>query len=122
MYDTYAMKDGETPEIVSDYFYDTPNYHWLIMLANNKYDYINDFPKTQRQLDSMISDKYGPTADNIAYWSKDGRVVDYDTPGAEPITNRAYANILNESKRTLKIIPKEFVSVIVKDFLALING
>ena len=92
------------------------------MLANKKYDYVNDFPKTQRQLDKMISDKYGPTADNIAYWTKNGKIVDYDTPGASSITNRAHENILNESKRTLKIIPKEFVSVIVKDFLALING
>lgn len=121
IYDNYSMKDGETPEIVSDLFYGTPDYHWIIMLANERYDYINDFPRSQRQLDKFVDDKYPETADTVAYWTKNNKVVDYNTIGAIGITNRNHETIVNEAKRTIKIIPKDYISIIVKDFIASIN-
>lgn len=63
LFDTYTMKDGETIEFVSEQMYGTPDYYWTIMLANNRYDYINDFPIPQISMDQMIEDKYG--LDNI---------------------------------------------------------
>ena len=43
-YEEYDIRDGETPEIISEKFYGTPFYHWVIMLVNERYDYIFDFP------------------------------------------------------------------------------
>ena len=59
LYDYYDIQEGETPEIVSEKIYGTPYYHWIIMLANQKYDYINDFPLSQLELDTYITQKYG---------------------------------------------------------------
>jgi hypothetical protein len=59
LYDYYDINEGETPEIISEKIYGTPYYHWVIMLANQRYDYINDFPISQIELDAHVTAKYG---------------------------------------------------------------
>ena len=44
LYDEYDIIDGETPEIIAEKFYGNPEYHWIIMLANERFNYITDFP------------------------------------------------------------------------------
>lgn len=122
LFDTYSIKDGETPEIISSKFYGTPNYHWIIMLANQRYDYINDFPRSQHQLDKYIDGKYGITADSIAYYLKAGKVVDAGTVDSIEISNRDHETIVNETKRQIKIIPQDYVKAIMNDLETLLNG
>lgn len=59
LYDEYDIKEGETPEIIADKFYGSPLYHWVVMLTNDRYDYINDFPLPQAELEKHIKEKYG---------------------------------------------------------------
>ena len=61
VYDYYDIIDGETMEIISTKVYGTPNYHWLLMLLNNIYDYRSDLPLTFTQLDKYITQKYTKT-------------------------------------------------------------
>jgi len=35
LYDTYDVKEGETPEMIADKLYDDPELHWVILLTNN---------------------------------------------------------------------------------------
>lgn len=73
IYDEYDIKDNESPEIISDKYYGSPNYHWIIMLANQRYDYLRDFPMSDRELKQYIEEKYG--FDNIYkihHYEKDG--------------------------------------------------
>lgn len=71
LYDEYDIVDGETPEIISEKFYGTPEYHWVVMLANGKYDYRADFPLIESVLQKHISDVYNPTLySNDWYWRK----------------------------------------------------
>jgi hypothetical protein len=58
IYDEYDIHDGETPEILSERIYGTPYYHWTIMLANNIFDYIHDWPMSSLQFQSYVDDKY----------------------------------------------------------------
>lgn len=60
LYDEYDIIDGETPEIISEKLYGTPEYHWVIMLANGKYDYRSDFPLIEPVLQRHIADIYNP--------------------------------------------------------------
>ena len=60
VYDEYDIVDGETPEILAEKFYGTPEYHWVIMLANEKYDYRNDFPLPETILQKHIETVYNP--------------------------------------------------------------
>jgi hypothetical protein len=69
LYDEYDIKDGETPDIISERIYGTPLYHWAIMLMNDKFDYTNDWPLSSNQLQSYITDNYGwDNKDNIHHY------------------------------------------------------
>lgn len=58
LYDTYDIVDGETPELIAEKFYDNPEYHWIVMLVNDRYDYISDFPMPYDRLESFVKTKY----------------------------------------------------------------
>ena len=71
LYDEYLIVDGETPEIIAEKFYGTPEYHWIVMLANEKYDYAKDFPLTEPILQRHIASFYNPTLySDDWYWKK----------------------------------------------------
>lgn len=88
LYDTYNIKEGDTPEIVSEKLYGTPYYHWVIMLLNDRYDYINDFPMPQNVFDRYIKQKYGMELDGISYVESvygtgvEGLIVDLQRDGS----------------------------------------
>lgn len=116
-YEYYDIVDGETPEIISEKIYGNPEYHWIIMLANDIYDYRKDFPLTQLQLQSYVSDKYGVNADSIHHYvNSRGYVVSSDSPGAVSVSNRQYEENVNESKRRIKVIAKSLVGTVLKNF------
>lgn len=71
LFDEYDIIDGETPEIISEKLYGTPEYHWVIMLANGKYDYRSDFPLPEAVLQKHIATVYNPTLfSSDWYWTK----------------------------------------------------
>lgn len=72
LYDYYDMAEGETPEIVSERIYGTPYYHWVIMLVNQRYDYVNDFPLSQLELDALINSRYGNKKYHVHDYKVDG--------------------------------------------------
>lgn len=80
LYDEYDIVDGETPEIIAEKFYGTPEYHWVVMIANEKYNHISDFPLQETYLQKHIKTYYNPEmySDNW-YWKteSDGRVFIY---------------------------------------------
>jgi hypothetical protein len=122
-YEEYDIKDGETPEIISELFYGTSQYHWVLMLINEKYSYIDDFPLTQINLEAYIYDKYGEAQYDINHYeSSDGYWVmsDYVNPNgvadATPITNYDYELQLNEAKRRMKIIPPNVLGDVIRQF------
>ena len=117
LYDEYDIVDGETPEILAEKLYGNPEYHWIIMLANDRYDYRNDWPLTQANLDQYVIDKYGATANNIHHYENSkGLTVDSDYPSAVPITNANYEEQLNESKRRIKVISNSIISTVLRNF------
>lgn len=59
VFDEYDIQEGETPEIIAEKLYGNPEYHWIIMLANDRYDYISDFPLSQAELEQYVYQKYG---------------------------------------------------------------
>ena len=87
------------------------------MLANDRYDYRNDFPLTYVDLQTYIEDKYGAQADAIHhYLDARGYFVDSDFPGAVSVSNRQHEENVNESKRRIKIISPQLVNTILKNF------
>ena len=58
----YPMQDGDTVEIIADKYYGNSKYHWVVMLINNAYNNIYDFPLSGRSFSRYIKDKYGSQA------------------------------------------------------------
>jgi hypothetical protein len=78
LFDEYDIIDGETPEMISEKFYGTPEYHWVVMLCNDKYDYRADFPLPEAVLEKHIASVYNPTLySSDWYWDTDenGQVI-----------------------------------------------
>jgi hypothetical protein len=59
IYYNYTVQDKETPEIISYKYYDSPEYHWIILLMNQVQDPQWDWPLDQRSFDRFIVNKYG---------------------------------------------------------------
>lgn len=117
VYDEYDIIDGETPEIIAEKVYGNAQYHWIVMLTNDIYDYKKDFPLTQLALDKFVSDKYGEDADAVRHYvNADGHIVNQDYVGATQVTNRQYEEAINESKRRIKLVSKDLIATILKNF------
>jgi hypothetical protein len=58
-YYPYRIKDGFRPDMVSQDVYDTPAYAYLILMFNDIYDPVFDWPMGIKQFDSYIVSKYG---------------------------------------------------------------
>lgn len=77
LYDEYDIKEGETPEIIAEKIYGNPEYHWVIMLANQRYDYLKDFPMTSNELHQHVIDVYGEDhAYDVHHYEQDGVYVE----------------------------------------------
>ena len=82
LYDEYYMSDGETAEIIAEKFYGNPEYHWVVMLTNDKIDWLADFPLTETEITKHVATTYNPILH-----SKDWSIqnwVDPDTGVIEP--------------------------------------
>ena len=59
VYFPYTVEDGETADAIASWYYDKPEYDWLIYLANNIIDPHTQWPKSSQQLEAYIAKKYG---------------------------------------------------------------
>ena len=58
LYDTYDVKEGETPEMIAHKLYDDPELHWVILLLNNITDRYHQWPMNNNQFLAYLKDKY----------------------------------------------------------------
>lgn len=115
LYDTYDVQDGETPEIVSTKFYNVPTYHWIIMLLNERYNFVTEWPMPANQLEPYTTSKYG-SGQTLAthHWEDpNGFEVSSTTLNASPVTNLEYETRLNDKKRRIKIVSPEVIPQII---------
>ena len=120
VFDEYDIIGDETPEHIAEKFYGNQQYHWIIMLTNERYDYRSDFPLSQYVLDKYISDKYDNPYGVHHYVDSKGFVVNSGTIGALSVSNSDYEYTLNENKRRIKIIPLIYVDKIISEFKKII--
>ncbi len=64
----YTIQTGETPEIISNRVYGSPEWYWTILILNNIIDVHNDWPVSDYELDLAIEKKYGTTQNDIKFW------------------------------------------------------
>lgn len=118
LYDEYDVKDGDTPEIIAEKIYGTAEYHWIIMLVNERFDYLADFPMSYNNLVKYVEDKYGVGNENDThhYENSKGYIVNQDDPDAASVTNMQHEERVNESKRRIKVVAPGLIARVLKQF------
>ena len=122
----YDIADGETPEIVADKHHGSTFYHWVVLIVNGISDVYHDWPKSTRQMQTYLSDKYTEAQLNevhhyeIPQTSGDTTVmieVENTTyPDATAISNLTYEMELNEEKRKIDLLKNEYLGFFVSEF------
>ena len=106
LFDYYIIKEGDTPEIVAEKLYDSPMYHWLIMLLNDMYDYRNDWPMTSAALEHYVKKKYGSVSaakGKILYFLNEENQVVTPAPVVEGGATK-YPMYVNDDRFNMSII------------------
>ena len=131
LYDTYDVKEGETPEIIADKLYGDPQLHWVIMIVNNIVDRYHGWPMFGNQFLDYVNEKYSnPSATHhyeIAQSSGDTSVKinigtdNTDYPTATAITNFEFEQTDQDNKRKIRLLDPRFTDDFVADFKELMK-
>ena len=128
VFDTYDVKEGETPEIIAHKLYGDINLHWVILLFNKVKDRYHDWPMTQRQFDLFMIDKYGQENINAVHHYEISQESGHETtkidigqtntlyPSATLVTNYEYEQMLQDKKRKIKLLDPRYVDQFVAEF------
>ena len=133
MYDTYDVKDGETPEMIADKLYDDPQLHWVILFVNNITDRYHQWPMASIQFNAFVNDKYtNKDAGHhyeIAQTSGDTSVkinIGIDTTGYSEadlttITNYEYEIERQDTLRKIRLLDAAYLEQFVEEFETLMG-
>ena len=132
LYDTYNVKNGETPEIIADKLYEDPELHWVVLLINNVTDRYHDWPMSEQQFSTYVNEKYsnpdgihhyeisqesGDTTQKIEVYDPDLISSDTDAyTSATAITNREFEESEQDKKRKIRLLDPEFIDQFVDEF------
>ena len=125
-FDYYDVKDGETPEMIAHKYYGDVNLHWTLFAVNDIIDYYEDWPMSSQRFEEFVFDKYdNPQAVHhyeISQTSGDTtETIDVgmnttDYPSATAISNYLYEDKLQEKKRQIRLIQRQYIDGFVKEF------
>ena len=62
VYYEYDVQDSDTPEIIANKFYGSPERHWAVLMINDIVDPQFDWPLDQRTIISYMNEKYSANA------------------------------------------------------------
>ena len=137
LYDTYDVRNGETPEMIAHKYYGEADYHWVILLVNNITDRYHQWPMNNRQFLAHLAERYD-NVDAVHHYeiyqeSGDTNVkinigtnnVDVDgntIADALLITNREYEEEKQDEIRKIRLLDPIYLEQFVKDFQRLISN
>ena len=132
LYDTYDVKEGETPEMLADKLYGDPNLHWIIMYVNGITDRYHQWPLSTPQFLAFVNDKYsnpdGTHHYEITQTSGDTKVTidigsDNTSHGdATLVTNYEYEVSRQDTLRKIRLLDSAYVDQFVEEFENLIGA
>ena len=131
LFDTYDVKEGETPEMLADKLYGSSEYHWIILYCNNVTDRYHQWPKNQNQFLAYINDKYS-NADathhyEISQTSGDTTIKinigsdNTDYPTASIVTNFEHEEDQQDKLRSIRLLNPSYIPAFVQEFESIMN-
>ena len=136
-FDTYDVKEGETPEIIADKLYDDPQLHWIVLMVNNIVDRYHGWPMSGNQFLDYVNEKYldsegDPNPSGVHHYEIEQSSGDTtvkinigtdntDYSSATPITNYEYEEEEQNKKRQIRLLDPKFVNDLVDEFKELMQ-
>jgi hypothetical protein len=133
-FDTYDVKEGETPEIIADKLYGDSNLHWIVLYVNNITDRYHQWPMNFGQFNSFIADKYS-NIDAVHHYevsqtSGDTSIkidIGTDTTGYSEadlttITNREFEEERQDKLRQIRLLDRAYIEQFVEEFETLMGA
>lgn len=146
----YTIQDDLRADQVANYYYGNSKYIWLVYLSNNIIDPLNEWPLSSGDFENMLIKKYadisGTTGfdvinwimrtditDNIIYYrnkedpnlilSKESFTLsnDYSSDEWEAYRYYEYEDDLNNSRRTIYLLDRRFLSQVETEFKRIMN-
>ena len=138
MFDTYDVKEGETPEIIADKLYGDTELHWVILLLNDITDRYHQWPMNTPQFLAFINDKYdnvdgvhhyeipqssGDTKTKIEVYQNSALYTgDSDFyASALIVTNFEYEESVQDEIRKIRLLDPIYIDQFVTEFEALMK-
>ena len=144
LFDTYDVKEGETPESIADKLYDNSELHWIVLMVNDITDRYHQWPMAQRQFLEYVNEKYikadgtsgaddthhfelaqssGDTSIKVEVYNNSalysGDLNFYGT--ATPVTNYEYEERLQDERRKIRLLDPRYIDTFVKEFQSLMK-
>ena len=131
LFDTYDVKNGETPESIAFKLYGDAELHWVVMLLNDITDRYHDWPMSEAQFLQFVNEKYS-NVDAVHHYeisqsSGDTSVKinigtdNTDYPTATAITNFEHEQEQQDIKRKIRLLDPAFIADFVEEFKSLIS-
>jgi hypothetical protein len=138
LYDTYDIKNGETPESIADKLYEDPELHWVILITNDITDRYHQWPMLEQQFNTYVNEKYD-NPDGVHHYeitqssgSDRTKIEVYNNTAlytgdadfyssASTVTNREYEEREQDNKRKIKLLDPRFVDTFVEEFKSLMK-
>ena len=133
LYDTYSVKEGETPEMIAHKLYGDSELHWIVLLVNEITDRYHQWPMSGMQFLDYINDKYS-NPDGVHHYETtqtsgdtkikievENDVDEYAYTGLTLITNREYEQNEQDKKRKIRLVDPSFVEQFVDEFKKLMS-
>ena len=126
LFDTYEVREGESPESIAWKLYGDVDYHWIVLLMNNITDRYHEWPLSTPQFLSFLSEKYsdpngthhyeisqtsGETTTKINIGASNA-----DYPVATEITNFEYEESEQNKKRQIRLLDPAYVGQFTEEF------
>lgn len=131
LFDTYDVKNGETPESIAFKLYGDSELHWIIMLMNDITDRYHDWPMSEAQFLQFVNDKYsnpdGTHHYEISQSSGDTSkkinigTDNTDYPTATLITNFEHEQKEQDKKRKIRLLDPSYTDQFIEEFKLLMN-
>ena len=130
--DPFDVPDGESPEMIAERHHGSPEYYWVILVVNNITDPYHDWPKSERQMQLYLADKYGDAAQQNAphhyeiYQTSgdDTETIEVDNvnyPSATAVSNYTYEHKVNETKRSISLLRNAYLGQFTQEFSELVS-
>lgn len=118
----YTIQDGERPEDIAIKFYGDTQYYWIVLYANEIINIYAEWPKSTRDFENFIIEKYGSFEDAMTvvhhYEDSNGNWISldaFDPATSSIISMHEYEYRLNEDKREINIVRSEYLQQIIQE-------